>query len=56
MTAQPGTGVVVYPDAGKVGVGERLPRGDGLRAYFRPDDAVGYWDGETPPGHPEPGR
>jgi uncharacterized cupin superfamily protein len=48
--------VVVYPDAGKVGVGERLPRGGGLRAYFRQDDAVGYWDGETPPGGTEPGR
>jgi uncharacterized cupin superfamily protein len=48
--------VVVYPDAGKIGVGERLPRGGGLRAYFRQDDAVGYWDGEQPPGRPEPGR
>lgn len=42
--------VVVYPDADKIGVGERLPRGDGLRAYFRRGDGVGYWDGETPPG------
>ncbi len=42
--------VVVYPDAGKVGVGERLPRGGGLRAFFRSADAVDYWEGETPPG------
>ena len=41
--------VVVYPDAGKIGVGERLPRGGGLRAYFRRSDEVGYFDGETPP-------
>jgi uncharacterized cupin superfamily protein len=42
--------VVVYPDADKIGVGERLPRGGGLRAFFRRDDAVDYWDGEEPPG------
>ena len=42
--------VVVYPDAGKVGVGERLPRGGGLRAFFKSEDAVDYWEGETPPG------
>ena len=41
--------VVVYPDADKIGVGERLPRGGGLRAYFRRSDAVGYWDDESPP-------
>jgi uncharacterized cupin superfamily protein len=41
--------VVVYPDAGKIGVGERLPRGGGLRRFFRADDAVGYWEGEEPP-------
>ncbi len=38
--------VVVYPDSDKIGVGERLPRGGGLRAYFRRDDGVGYFDGE----------
>ncbi|MEA2426989.1 MAG: hypothetical protein QOF37_617 [Thermoleophilaceae bacterium] len=42
--------VVVYPDSNKVGVGERLPRGGGLRALFRREDAVGYWDREPPPG------
>ena len=41
--------VVIYPDANKVGVGERLPRGGGLRAFFRRADEVGYWDGEEPP-------
>jgi uncharacterized cupin superfamily protein len=42
--------VVVYPDADKIGVGERLPQGGGLRAFFRRGDAVGYFDGERPPG------
>jgi uncharacterized cupin superfamily protein len=41
--------VIVYPDSDKVGVGERLPRGGGLRAFFRRGDAVDYWDGERPP-------
>ncbi|HEY5052363.1 MAG TPA: cupin domain-containing protein, partial [Solirubrobacterales bacterium] len=27
--------VVVYPDSDKIGVGERLPEGGGLRAFFR---------------------
>ena len=39
--------IVFYPDSGKVGVGERLPRGGGLRQYFRARDAVDYYDGET---------
>ena len=38
--------VVVYPDSDKIGVGERLPRGGGLRAFFRRGEAVDYWDGE----------
>jgi len=42
--------VVVYPDANKIGVGERLPEGGGLRAFFKRDDAVGYFEGENPPG------
>jgi uncharacterized cupin superfamily protein len=41
--------VVVYPDSDKLGVGERLPKGGGLRAFFRRGDAVDYWAGETPP-------
>ena len=46
--------IVLYPDSGKVGVAERLPRGGGLAEWFRLEDAVGYWDGETPP-HPVDG-
>jgi len=42
--------VVVYPDADKIGVGERLPKGGGLRAFFKRDDAVGYFEGESFPG------
>jgi uncharacterized cupin superfamily protein len=42
--------VVVYPDADKIGVGERLPEGGGLRVFFRRGDAVDYFDGESPPG------
>jgi uncharacterized cupin superfamily protein len=39
--------VIVYPDSDKIGVGERLPRGGGLRAFFRRDDSLSYFDGET---------
>jgi uncharacterized cupin superfamily protein len=42
--------VVVYPDSEKIGVGERLPRGGGLRAFFRRSDGVDYFEGESPPG------
>jgi len=38
--------VIVYPDSDKIGVGERLPRGGGLRAFFRRGDRVEYFDGE----------
>ena len=41
--------VVLYPDSGKLGVAERLPRGGGLSEYYRREDAVSYWEGETPP-------
>ena len=41
--------IVVYPDSGKLGVGQRLPRGGGLRAFFRRELAVDYWDREAPP-------
>lgn len=41
--------VTVYPDSGKVGVGERLPKGGGLRAFFRRGDAIDYWSGENAP-------
>lgn len=39
--------VVVYPDSDKIGVGERLPRGGGLRAFFKRGDGVGYFEGES---------
>jgi uncharacterized cupin superfamily protein len=38
--------VIVYPDSDKIGVGERLPQGGGLRAFFKRSDRVGYFDGE----------
>jgi uncharacterized cupin superfamily protein len=38
--------IAVYPDSNKVGIGERLPRGGGLRVLFRRGDAVDYWEGE----------
>jgi uncharacterized cupin superfamily protein len=41
--------IVIYPDSGKLGASERLREGGGLRACFRLDDAVDYWEGETPP-------
>jgi uncharacterized cupin superfamily protein len=40
--------VVVYPDSDKIGIGERLPRGGGLRAFFRRGNGVDYFDGEHP--------
>ena len=43
--------IVVRPDAGTIGVAERLPDGGGLRLYFKREDQVAYWDGE---GDPEP--
>ena len=39
--------IVFYPDSGKVGVSERLPRGGGTHHNFRVADAVDYYDGET---------
>jgi uncharacterized cupin superfamily protein len=42
--------IVLYPDSGKICAAERRPGGEGLKLYFRQDDAVDYWDGETPPG------
>ena len=35
--------IVVYPDSDKIGVGERLPRGGGLRGFFRRSDSVDYF-------------
>ncbi|HWI95747.1 MAG TPA: cupin domain-containing protein [Solirubrobacterales bacterium] len=39
--------VVVYPDSDKIGVGERLPHGGGLRAFFKRGDRVDYFEGES---------
>jgi hypothetical protein len=41
--------VIVYPDNDKIGFGERLPRGGGLRAFFRRGDGTDYWEGERFP-------
>jgi uncharacterized cupin superfamily protein len=40
--------IVSYPDSGKLGVFERLPDGGGLRALFRTQDRVDYYEGERP--------
>jgi uncharacterized cupin superfamily protein len=46
--------VIVYPDTNRIGVGERLPEGGGLRAFFKREDArTDYFDGERFP--PEQG-
>jgi uncharacterized cupin superfamily protein len=49
FSTQLGPDVVLQPDSGKVGAFERRPRGGGLRLWFHPGDAVGYYDGEAPP-------
>jgi uncharacterized cupin superfamily protein len=41
--------VVLQLDSGKVGAFERLPAGGGLRLWFRREDEVGYYEGESPP-------
>ncbi|MEA2312435.1 MAG: hypothetical protein QOE28_2403 [Solirubrobacteraceae bacterium] len=41
--------LVVYPDSKKLGAAERHSRGGGLRLFFRIEDAVDYWDRESPP-------
>ncbi len=41
--------IVVYPDSDKIGVGERLAQGGGLRAFFRRAASVDYWTDEEPP-------
>jgi uncharacterized cupin superfamily protein len=40
--------VVIYPDSGKLSAAERLPFSDGRKHFFRIEDEVDYWDGETP--------
>ena len=41
--------IVSYPDSGKLGAFERLPRGGGLFELFRLSEAVDYYDGVEPP-------
>jgi len=42
--------LVLYPDSGKLGAGERRPDGSGFVSFFRLADAVDYYEGEEPPG------
>ncbi len=42
--------IVLQFDSGKVGAFERRPDGGGLRVWFRREDAVGYFEGESAPG------
>lgn len=46
-----GPEICVYPDAGKIGVFERMtsPERGGFAAWLRIADAVGYYEGEKPP-------
>jgi uncharacterized cupin superfamily protein len=37
--------IVLYPDAGKIGVNERRPDGSGFAGFFFLESAVEYWDG-----------
>lgn len=41
--------ILLYPDSGKLGAVERLPKGGGLRKFFRLSDDVSGYDGEQPP-------
>ncbi|HET7511073.1 MAG TPA: cupin domain-containing protein [Solirubrobacterales bacterium] len=41
--------IIVYPDTDKIGLGERLAKGGGLRAFFRRGDGIDYFEGEQPP-------
>jgi uncharacterized cupin superfamily protein len=49
ISTQDGPDIVLQPDSGKLGAYERLPEGGGRRFWFRGDDEVGYFEGETPP-------
>jgi uncharacterized cupin superfamily protein len=41
--------IVIRPDSGTLNACERLAAGGGLRAIFRMQDAIDYYDGEVPP-------
>jgi uncharacterized cupin superfamily protein len=49
FSTQPGPDIVMYPDSGKVGAFERLAEGGGFYELFKLEDAVEYYDAETPP-------
>jgi uncharacterized cupin superfamily protein len=42
--------IVLYPDSGKVGCYERRADGGGLRELHLRENAVDYYEGESPPG------
>jgi uncharacterized cupin superfamily protein len=42
--------IVLQLDSGKVGAFERRPEGGGLRMWFRREDQVDYYEGESAPG------
>jgi uncharacterized cupin superfamily protein len=46
--------IVHYVDSDKIGVGERLAHGGGLRAFFPREAGVDYWHGEPPPARSAP--
>jgi uncharacterized cupin superfamily protein len=41
--------IVLYPDSGKLGASESGRGAGGVHMAFKTDDAVSYWEGETPP-------
>jgi uncharacterized cupin superfamily protein len=41
--------VILQLDSGKIGAVERRPDGGGLRVWFRREDEVEYYEGESPP-------
>jgi hypothetical protein len=42
--------VILQLDSGKIGAVERRPDGGGLRVWFRREDQVEYYEGESSPG------
>jgi uncharacterized cupin superfamily protein len=41
--------IIIRPDSGTIGAFERRPEGGGIRAHFRLDDQVDYFEGEQAP-------
>ena len=52
ISTQSGPDVVIYADSNKLGAFERRPEGGGLYEVYRREDAVGYWERESPPEPP----